>query len=104
MDTTSFQVEVVEPKFDLAAYFGKKVAAIERALDASLVAESPNTDKIVEAMRYSLLAGGKRIRPVMCIAACEMFGGTEEQAMPTAVAIEMIHSAEIKFKFRYSAT
>mmetsp|Transcript_21278 Transcript_21278/g.68608 ORF Transcript_21278/g.68608 Transcript_21278/m.68608 type:complete len:357 (+) Transcript_21278:59-1129(+) len=81
--------------FDLAAYFGKKVAAIERALDASLRSESPNTGKIVESMRYSLLAGGKRIRPVMCIAACEMFGGSEAQAMPTAVAIEMIHTMSL---------
>ena len=46
-------------------------------------------------MRYSLLAGGKRIRPIMCIAACEMFGGTEEMAMPTAVAIEMIHTMSL---------
>ena len=35
------------------------------------------------------MAGGKRIRPIMCIAACEMFGGTAEMAMPTAVAIEV---------------
>ncbi len=39
-------------------------------------------------MRYSLMAGGKRIRPILCIAACEMFGGSIETAMPTAVAIE----------------
>ena len=38
-------------------------------------------------MKYSLDAGGKRVRPIMCIAACEMFGGTEEMAMPTAVAL-----------------
>ena len=46
-------------------------------------------------MRYSLLAGGKRIRPIMCIAACEMLGGSEEDAMATAVAIEMIHSMSL---------
>lgn len=39
-----------------------------------------------ESMRYSLMAGGKRIRPIITIAACEMLGGTAEMAMPTAVA------------------
>jgi geranylgeranyl diphosphate synthase type II len=46
-------------------------------------------------MLYSLMAGGKRIRPVLCLAACEMFGGTEEQAMPAAVALEMIHTMSL---------
>jgi len=81
--------------FDLKAYFGEKVAKIEAALDASIQQTCPETKKIVESMRYSLLAGGKRVRPVMCLAACEMFGGSEEQAMPTAVAIEMIHTMSL---------
>ena len=46
-------------------------------------------------MKYSLMAGGNRIRPVLCLAACEMFGGTEDVAMPTAVAIEMIHTMSL---------
>ena len=41
------------------------------------------------------MAGGKRIRPVLCIAACEMFGGEQEVAMPTAVALEMIHTMSL---------
>ena len=95
VETAPSATSVEEETFDLAAYFGKKVAAIERALDASLVSERPETAKIVESMRYSLLAGGKRIRPVLCVAACEMFGGTEEEAMATAVAIEMIHTMSL---------
>ena len=78
--------------FDLQGYFAKKVQAVEKALDASIQCTTPETKKIVESMRYSLLAGGKRVRPVMTIAACEMFGGSEATAMPTAVAIEMIHT------------
>lgn len=85
----------VSTEFDLATYLKEKVAAVEVALDASLESNTPETAKIVESMRYSLLAGGKRIRPVMCIAACEMFGGTQEMAMPTAVAIEMIHTMSL---------
>merc|ERR1719454_1394497 len=41
------------------------------------------------------MAGGKRIRPVLCIASCEMFGGPQEAAMPTAVALEMIHTMSL---------
>lgn len=41
------------------------------------------------------MAGGKRIRPVLCIASCEMFGGSQEDAMPTAVALEMIHTMSL---------
>lgn len=54
-----------------------------------------NASKICESMRYSLLAGGKRIRPILCLAACEMFGGNDEIAMPTAIALEMIHTMSL---------
>jgi len=74
---------------------GTKIVAVEKALDASLTTSHPNVERIIESMKYSLLAGGKRIRPVLCIAACEMFGGQEEVAMPTAVAIEMIHTMSL---------
>ncbi|CAN0211232.1 unnamed protein product, partial [Ectocarpus fasciculatus] len=46
-------------------------------------------------MRYSLMAGGKRVRPILTIAACEMFGGSMEAAMPTAVSTEMIHTMSL---------
>ena len=46
-------------------------------------------------MKYSLMAGGKRIRPILCLAACEMFGGSDKVAMPTAVALEMIHTMSL---------
>ena len=58
-----------------------------QALDDSLQVTCPEVKTITESMKYSLNAGGKRVRPIMCIAACEMFGGTEEMAMPTAVAL-----------------
>ena len=41
------------------------------------------------------MAGGKRIRPILCLAACEMFGGSDKVAMPTAVALEMIHTMSL---------
>ena len=49
-------------------------------------------ERLMESMAYSLDAGGKRLRPVMLLAACEMAGGTEEEALPFACALEMIHT------------
>jgi geranylgeranyl diphosphate synthase type II len=46
-------------------------------------------------MRYSLMAGGKRLRPTLCLATCELMGGTIEMAMPTACALEMIHTMSL---------
>lgn len=82
-------------EFDLNAYLLEKKEPIEAALEASVVSNTPETAKICESMSYSLMAGGKRIRPVLAIAACEMFGGTQEVAMPTAVALEMIHTMSL---------
>lgn len=69
---------------------GKSVA---KALDKSITLKYP--EKIHEAMRYSLLAGGKRVRPILCIAACELVGGEETTAMAAACAVEMIHTMSL---------
>jgi geranylgeranyl diphosphate synthase type II len=55
-----------------------------------LTAGSPPA--VVEAMRYSLLAPGKRLRPLLCVLACEACGGTIEQSLPAACAVEMVHT------------
>jgi len=85
----------VATEFNLKEYLTSKIEPIEHALAASVKSDQDQTDKICESMSYSLMAGGKRIRPVLCIAACEMFGGTQEVAMPTAVALEMIHTMSL---------
>eukprot|EP00958_Prasinococcus_capsulatus_P000224 scaffold18_cov401-Prasinococcus_capsulatus_cf.AAC.4 len=79
--------------FDLKTYLTERAAAVETALSDSIPLVYP--EKIHESMRYSLLAGGKRVRPVICLATCELVGGTVEQAMPTAVALEMIHTMSL---------
>lgn len=76
-------------------YLEEKRLLVEDALDKSVVLTDKNAEKIVNSMRYSLLAGGKRIRPILCLAASEMFGATKEMAMPTAVALEMIHTMSL---------
>lgn len=65
---------------------------VERRLTDFLVEAEPEAEKINEAMRYSLEAGGKRIRPVLLLASCEAAGGSAEQAMPFACAMEYIHT------------
>jgi len=82
-----------ESSFDLSTYLAKRKEAIEVALDSALPVIYP--EKIYEAMRYSLLAGGKRLRPILCLASCELAGGTTSMAMPTACAMEMIHTMSL---------
>lgn len=67
-------------------------ALVERSLGPVLESLGQIPDRLLEAMRYSLLAGGKRLRPVMLLAACEMAGGEAELALPFACALEMIHT------------
>ena len=67
-------------------------ACVEHALGPMLESLGDIPDRLLEAMRYSLLAGGKRLRPVMLLAACDMAGGDENTALPFACAIEMIHT------------
>lgn len=93
--TTTAPPSSSKPSFDLNAYIAEKKPFIEEALKNSIISTDKNTEKICESMAYSLMAGGKRIRPVMCIAACEMFGGDMETAMPCAVSLEMIHTMSL---------
>lgn len=65
---------------------------IEQALAPMLESLGEIPEKLLEAMRYSLEAGGKRLRPVMLLAACDMAGGETGTALPFACAMEMIHT------------
>jgi geranylgeranyl diphosphate synthase type II len=67
-------------------------AHVDAALGRLLPAESAPPPTIHKAMRYSIFAGGKRIRPVLCLAACEAVGGKSAAAMPLACAVECIHT------------
>ncbi|MGK7888034.1 MAG: geranylgeranyl diphosphate synthase CrtE [Leptolyngbyaceae cyanobacterium] len=91
METKLGQQPAVD--FELVSYLAEQKVLVEQALDASLAVVYPET--IHESMRYSLLAGGKRLRPILCLATCEMLGGATETAMPTACALEMIHTMSL---------
>jgi geranylgeranyl diphosphate synthase type II len=77
---------------DLAPYLEENRARVENALRAALRPEEGCPPALTEAMRYSLLAPGKRLRPLLVILAAEACGGRAEDAMPAACAVEMIHT------------
>lgn len=78
--------------FDLKAYVAEKREIIDRALDNYLPPISGMEGRVVEAARYSLFAGGKRLRPILCIAAHDACGGSSKALLPVACALEMIHT------------
>ena len=67
-------------------------AAVDEALDRWLPRASERPSTIHRAMRYSIFAGGKRMRPVLCLAAAEACRGTIENALPSACAVECVHT------------
>lgn len=77
---------------DLQAYLKEKAQRINLALDKFLPDGEIMPPNLHQAMRYSVMAGGKRIRPVLMMAACEAAGGDAEAVVPAACAMEMIHT------------
>ncbi|SRR5581483_1963904 len=77
---------------ELRRYLTSRQRLIDRALDHFLPNEKTKPVTIHKAMRYSLFAGGKRLRPILCLAAAEACGGKIDNAMPLACAMECIHT------------
>ena len=77
--------------FDLRLYIEQKNRQINEALE-KIFQNFHSHDTLIDAMQYSLMAGGKRIRPVLCLGAAEAVGGKPEAALTVACAIEMIHT------------
>jgi geranylgeranyl diphosphate synthase type II len=77
---------------DLKNYFEERLSRVDRLLDACLPKEDTLPASLHKAMRYSVFAGGKRIRPILMIAACEAVGGDVAKVLPAAGAMEMVHA------------
>ena len=86
------RVRNVNPDFPLEEYLQRQKALIERTLDERLPPGATDPALIFEAIRYSMFAGGKRLRPILCLAAAEAVGGKMEALLPAACALEMIHT------------
>jgi len=81
----------VSPGQDIKAYLLDQRQRVDQALDHLLPSDEAG-GVILKAMRYSLFAGGKRLRPILCLAAAEAVGGMSDQVMYCACALEMIHT------------
>ncbi|KZV19007.1 geranylgeranyl pyrophosphate synthase, chloroplastic [Dorcoceras hygrometricum] len=86
-------IRASKTSFDFESYMLEKASEVNKALERFISLEEPS--KVRESIRYSLLAGGKRIRPMLCLAACELVGGDDSKAMPAACAVEMIHTMSL---------
>jgi geranylgeranyl diphosphate synthase type II len=78
--------------FDLDGYLNERKAMVERALEAHLDRCEGAPATLREAMHYSLMAGGKRLRPILALAACEAVGAKPEEAIDAACAVEFVHT------------
>jgi geranylgeranyl diphosphate synthase, type II len=77
--------------FELPPYLDARRRQVDAAL-ARIFEELGSPGRLIDAMRYSLTAGGKRLRPVLCMAACEAVGGKTEAVLEPACALELIHT------------
>lgn len=76
--------------FDLKTYLNQKQNQVNEAIQQIL--QNNSSQRIVQAMIYSVMAGGKRLRPILCTAAAEAVGGNSADVLPAGCAIEMIHT------------
>ena len=77
---------------ELKAYLEEKRRIVEEALDRFFPKPEGPASDVIEAMRYSLFAGGKRLRPILCMAGATSVGGDERHTLPVACALELIHT------------
>ena len=77
---------------DLKGYRTTRASGVDAALDAFLPKAKEKPATIHAAMRYTVFAGGKRLRPILCLAAAEACGGDPEAAIPPACAVEVLHT------------
>jgi geranylgeranyl diphosphate synthase type II len=82
----------VNPEFSLNEYLDGRKSMVDQALQQFLPVGADDPAVIFEAVRYSVLAGGKRLRPILCLAAADAAGGKAESVLPAACAMEMIHT------------
>jgi len=77
---------------DIQSYLGRKKQIVDKALDSLVLPAKTFPSSVFEAMRYSLFAGGKRVRPILAIAAAEAIGARTAGLLPIAGSLELIHT------------
>lgn len=76
----------------LLSYMKRQGTVVDKALNRFLIREARPPEVVHKAMRYSVFAGGKRLRPILCLAAAEICGGDSKNTLPTACALEVLHT------------
>ena len=87
----SLKVNQKMDSFDLNSYLFSKRKQIDRAID-NIIGQTSNSSVVASAMRHSLMAEGKRIRPILCMSASRAVGGKTEDVIMVSCALEMIHT------------
>lgn len=77
---------------NIQSYLKKQSKKIDSALGRCLPKPAERPALLHQAMRYAVLSGGKRVRPILALAACQIVGGDEKKVMPAACALELIHN------------
>ena len=92
--TTDLNAPRTSLQFDLVAWSARRLAAIEQALSDWVASpdDTPAPAGLGDAMRYAVLDGGKRLRPLLVMAACEAVDGNADAALRSACAVELIHA------------
>lgn len=83
---------ILDGMFDLDSYLGERQAEVETRLSAVLPDPAARPVTLGAAMRHAVLTGGKRLRPILCLAAAEAAGGACASAWPAAMAVELLHA------------
>ena len=83
------------PTFDIQNYLAERKSLIERSLDRYLRGSKKYPEPLYRAMHYGVFSGGKRLRPILTLAAGELFGGKHKLLLPFACALELIHTYSI---------
>ena len=93
-ETTDLNATRTSPRFDLSAWSARQLSAIEQALSTWVASpdDMPAPAGLGDAMRYAVLDGGKRLRPLLVMATCEAVDGNADAALRSACAVELIHA------------
>lgn len=83
---------MVQNRFELSSYLKERSKKVEEVLERYFPSEGDYGERVILAGKYSLFAGGKRIRPVLCLAGCEVVGGDWEKILLFAAGLECIHT------------
>ena len=87
-----FPISEIALTFNLHSYMERKRQDVETALDRYLPPTTARPETLHDSLRYSVLAPGKRLRPILVLASAEAVGGSAQDVMPTACALECIHA------------